>query len=96
MPGYSGLDVLKVLSSEQKTCSINVIVVSDNINCRASITYASNIKYIFSKPIEYEILIDKTPKANRILLFVCFWCFYKIKYIILTLASKKTFQNKFI
>ena len=65
MPGYSGLDVLKVLSSEQKTSSINVIVVSGNFDYRASITYASNINYIFSKPIEYEILIDKIREIKK-------------------------------
>ncbi|MDO5555579.1 MAG: response regulator [Clostridia bacterium] len=64
MPGYDGLEVLRVLS-EKKENDTNIIVMSGDMKYRAAITYASKIKYIFQKPFDNKVIIEKIREFKK-------------------------------
>lgn len=64
MPGYDGLEVLRVLC-EEEDCESNIIVMSGDMKYRSSITYASKINYIFEKPFDNKILIEKIRQFKK-------------------------------
>lgn len=64
MPGLTGLDVLRILNNKKRNTP-NIIVISGSRDYRAAITYASNISYIFSKPVDFKVLLNKIREIKE-------------------------------
>ena len=64
MPGLSGLDVLRILDENEES-EANVIVISGSNEYRASIIYASKVRYILSKPYEPCELLEKIREIKK-------------------------------
>ena len=58
MPEKTGLDIIKDLTQKEKEPKKNIIVMSGDIQYRASLTNVEKVRWVMAKPLEYEKLID--------------------------------------
>ena len=66
MPKMSGLEVIEELSNDTNFDSKNnIIVVSGSTIFRSQLTNTQKIKWIFSKPIDYDRLIEEIREIKR-------------------------------
>ena len=66
MPKMSGLDVINQLSNDTNFDSKkNIIVASGSMPFRSQITNPKKIKWIFSKPIDYDRLIEEIREIKK-------------------------------
>lgn len=66
MPKMSGIDVIEELSKDTNFDSkINILIVSGSTLFRSQLTNAQKIKWIFSKPIDYDRLIYEIKEIKK-------------------------------
>ena len=65
MPEKTGLDIIKDLTQKEKEPKKNIIVMSGDIQYRASLTNVEKVRWVMAKPLEYEKLIDVIRESAR-------------------------------
>lgn len=65
MPGKSGLQIINELTEKETKPKKNIIVMSGDTKYRASLTNVEKVKWVFSKPLDYDKLIDVIRTSNK-------------------------------
>lgn len=58
MPGKNGLEIINDLTRKEEKPKKNIIVMSGEMDYRASLTNVEKVKWVMSKPFDYDKLID--------------------------------------
>ena len=65
MPEKTGLDIIKDLTQKEKEPKKNIIVMSGDIQYRASLTNVEKVRWVMAKPFNYDHLIDIIKELSK-------------------------------
>lgn len=65
MPEKNGLEIIKDLTEKEDKPKKNIIVISGEMNYRASLTNVEKVKWVFSKPFNYDKLISVIKEFSK-------------------------------
>lgn len=65
MPEKNGLEIIKDLTEKEDKPKKNIIVISGEMNYRASLTNVEKVKWVFPKPFNYDKLISVIKEFSK-------------------------------
>lgn len=65
MPEKNGLEIIKDLTLKEKEPKKNIIVMSGDIQYRASLTNVEKVRWVIAKPFNYDHLIDIIKELSK-------------------------------
>lgn len=65
MPEKNGLEIIKDLTEKEDKPKKNIIVISGEMNYRASLTNVEKVKWVFPKPFNYDKLISVIREFSK-------------------------------
>ena len=65
MPEKNGLEIIKDLTEKEDKPKKNIIVISGEMNYRASLTNVEKVKWVFPKPFNYDTLISVIKEFSK-------------------------------